>query len=95
MLLLEGVCAARNASSRCTEHRSQWRQLGVEVEGPQKMSFSETNRSDDKADGDKMPPLKSRVNYLVLCDGHSPLRQPFLALCPERVKEQPYYLDTP
>lgn len=59
------------------------------------MSFSGTNRSDDKADSDKMPPLKSRVNYLVLCDGHSPLRQPFLALRLVRVKEQLYYSDIP
>ena len=54
---------------------------------PPKMSFfSGTKRSDDKADGDKMSPLKSRVNYLVLCDGHRPLMQPFLFLRPDRFK---------
>lgn len=43
----------------------------------------------------KMPPLKSRVNYLVLCDGHGPLRQPFLSVHPERVKGQLHYSVTP
>lgn len=62
---------------------------------PQNVIFSGTKRSDDKADGDKMSPLKSRVNYLVLCDGHRPLMQPFLFLRPERVKGQLRYSDTP
>lgn len=69
-------------------------EAGVEVEGP-KMSFSGTEQSDDKANGDKLPPLSSRVNCLVLCDGHSPLRQPFQSLHPERVKEQLHDSDTP
>lgn len=51
-------------------------EAGVEVEGP-KMSFSGTEQSDDKANGDKLPPLSSRVNCLVLCDGHSPFETAF------------------